>query len=137
MTWLTGPTVLLLVTFYVFCAQEKVTLEVRYKKESFTLARGSSVKLSCNAYYDYNQCGLLHVVWCHITNQSVALTDPSKYFTTVNETDTDDVNVRHRQIETEILDLTPEDDGQFQCKAECDESKETAMGHLIEITVKG
>ncbi|XP_034729594.1 uncharacterized protein zgc:174945 [Etheostoma cragini] len=134
MTRLTGPTVLLLVTLYALSSQDKVTLEVRYQQETITPARGSSVKLSCNTYYDSEQCGLLHAVWCHISNQSVELTDPSKYFTTVNETDSGDE--RHRQIVTEILDLTPEDNGQFQCKAECDKSRERAMGHFIWINVK-
>lgn len=130
MTWLTGPAVLLLMTLCVSSAQEdKVTLEVRYPQTTLTPARGSSVKLSCNAYYDFKQCGLLSVGWYHLTMLNAELTDPNKYFTTVNETVSDD-NARHRQIVTEILYLTPEDHGQFQCKAKC-ESGETAMGHFI------
>ncbi|XP_059195820.1 uncharacterized protein zgc:174945 [Centropristis striata] len=134
MTWLTGPAVLLLGTLHVLFAQDKVSLEVRYAKETINPSRGSSVKLSCNVHYDYKQCGLLHAVWCHITNQIDELTDHRKYFSTVNETTKDDI-MRHRQIVTEILDLTPEDDGRYQCKAEC--RADTAMGHFITITVKG
>ncbi|XP_078108220.1 uncharacterized protein LOC144519150 [Sander vitreus] len=136
MTWLTGLTVLLVVTLYALSAQDKVTLDVHYQQKTITPARGSSVKLSCDAYYDFEHCGLLHVVWHHITNQNVELTDPSKYFTTVTET-VSHYNMRHRQVVTEILDVTPEDDGQFQCQAGCNKSKETAMGRFIWITVKG
>lgn len=79
------------------------------------------------------KCGLLHVAWYHLTKDGAELTDPKKYFTTVNETISDGI-MRLRQVETEILNLTSDDDGQFQCKAGC-ENQETAMGHFITITV--
>ncbi len=78
------------------------------------------------------QCGLLHVVWW---KQSAELTNPNKYLTTVNET-VYDGNMRRRQVVTEILDLKPEDNDQYQCKAEC-ESGDSAMGHFISIKVQG
>ena len=112
-----------------------VTLEVIYPQRSFTLPPGSSVKLSCDTHYDFEHCGLLYVVWCHLSRGSVQLTDPKKYLTTVNETESGG-GMRRRQVVTEILDLATEDNGQFQCKADC-ESGEAAMGHFITITVKG
>ncbi|XP_042346844.1 uncharacterized protein zgc:174945 [Plectropomus leopardus] len=135
MTWLCGPVVLLVVTLCVSSAQDKDPLNVRYKSETITSPRGSSVKLTCNVFYDFELCSLPHVVWCHLSKQSVELTDPRRYLTTVNETVSED-NMRHRQVVTEILSLTPEDSGQFQCKAEC-EGIETVLGHYIWITVRG
>uniref|UniRef100_A0A3B4TBK2 Ig-like domain-containing protein n=1 Tax=Seriola dumerili TaxID=41447 RepID=A0A3B4TBK2_SERDU len=85
-----------------------------------------------DANYDLEKCGLVQVVWRHIT-KNADLTDPNKYLTTVNETQLDD-NMRRRQVVTEILNLTREDNGDFQCEAKC-ENGNSAMGHLITITV--
>ncbi|CAB1445859.1 unnamed protein product [Pleuronectes platessa] len=132
MSRLTGPSVLLLLgTLCLSSAEDKVTLEVLYPQRSLTVSRGSSVKLSCKANYDQEHCGPVHVVW---TQSDRALTDPSKYITTVNET-VSEGNMRLRQVETEILDLTADDRGQFQCKAKC-EKGEAAMGHFIRIKVE-
>uniref|UniRef100_A0A4W6BP87 Ig-like domain-containing protein n=1 Tax=Lates calcarifer TaxID=8187 RepID=A0A4W6BP87_LATCA len=98
-----------------------------------TLHRGSSVKLSCEAIYNLKRCGLVHVEWCNFTKKCAKLTDPSRYFTTVNETAVDE-NTRRRQVVTEILSVTTEDDGQFQCNAHCE--GESALGHYIIVKVK-
>ncbi|KAI9520181.1 hypothetical protein NQZ68_020080 [Dissostichus eleginoides] len=135
MTCFKAPTVLLLVTLCVFSAEEKVTLEVRYEGDTITTARGSSVQLSCDAIYDFEQCGLLHVVWVHVMDQNEELTDPRRFFTTVNETLSEDT-MRRRQVVTEILNVSPKDAGQFQCQAEC-EGEQTAMGLFIWINIKG
>ncbi|XP_068425890.1 signal-regulatory protein beta-1 [Clinocottus analis] len=141
MTRLAGPTLLLqlllqllLVALGGAAAQEdNVTLEVRYPQRSITAAGGSSVKLSCNAIYIVELCGLLRVAWYRIASPNLELTDPGRYFTAVNETGN---HVRRRQVVTEILSLTPKDHGQFQCQAQCD-TGETSMGHYISITVEG
>uniref|UniRef100_A0A3Q3FX28 Ig-like domain-containing protein n=1 Tax=Labrus bergylta TaxID=56723 RepID=A0A3Q3FX28_9LABR len=93
----------------------------------------SSVKLSCNAVYNFKLCGWLHVVWCW---EDVKMTEPRKYFTTVNET-ISGRNMRLRQVVTEILDLTSEDDGRYYCTAECLKSQDGAVGQSITIEVKG
>ncbi|XP_037639662.1 uncharacterized protein zgc:174945 [Sebastes umbrosus] len=136
MIWLTGLKVLLWVTLCVSSTKEENdTLEVQtITNRNITPARGSSVKLSCIALYDFELYGsLLRVGWYNFTDYE--LTDPRKYFTTVNETVSDD-NRRRRQVVTEILNLTPEDNGQYQCQARCD-SGETSVGHYIQITVQG
>ncbi|XP_071326532.1 uncharacterized protein [Trachinotus anak] len=135
MTRFTGPVLLLLVTLCVSSAEDTDILVVRYQQKSMALARGSSVKLSCEANYDLEQCGLVHVVWCHTSKQGAELTDPRKYLTTVNETETAG-SMRRRQVVTEILQLTREDNGEFQCKAQCEKGA-SAMGHFIRLTVRG
>lgn len=137
MMWLPGPAVLLLVTLFVSSAQDKAPVEVRYLSQDITSPSGSSIKLTCNAHYYVELCGLLHVAWYHITKQSAELTDPRRYLTTVNETAISDDNMRRRQVVTEILNLTAEDAGQFQCTAECEKESETVAGHYIWITVIG
>ncbi|XP_076593232.1 uncharacterized protein LOC143324539 [Chaetodon auriga] len=133
MAWLTLPALVLLSLCGSSAQDEDTdTVQVFYQQNTITPAIGSSVKLSCEAHYDFQQCGLLHVVWY----QQSELIDPRKYFTTVNETQISNSTMRRRQVVTEILDLTPEDSGQFQCKATC-ENKATAMGHFIWITVQG
>uniref|UniRef100_A0A3Q2NWW2 Ig-like domain-containing protein n=1 Tax=Fundulus heteroclitus TaxID=8078 RepID=A0A3Q2NWW2_FUNHE len=109
-------------------------LEVIYQQKTISPASGSSAKLSCEANYDFDKCGVLHVVWHRIqegTEKSTELIDPSRYFTTVNETITTE-RMRRRQVLTEIISVKPNDDGRYQCKASC-ESGEQAMGHFITI----
>ncbi|XP_070822669.1 uncharacterized protein [Chaetodon trifascialis] len=132
MAWLTLPALVLL-SLCGSSAQDEDhdTVQVIYPQQILSPVRGSSVKLSCEAHYDFHQCGVLHVVW----HQQSELTDPRKYLTTVNETQISNSTMRRRQVVTEILDLTLEDSGTFQCKAEC-ENKATAMGHFIWIKVR-
>ncbi|GAA6217191.1 uncharacterized protein zgc:174945 [Lates japonicus] len=134
MTWLAGPTVLLVVTLCVSSAQDNATVWLNYPRRMITTHRGSSVKLSCDAIYNLKRCGLVHVEWCNFTKKCAKLTDSSRYFTTVNETAVDE-NTRRRQVVTEILNVTTEDDGQFQCNAHCE--GESALGHYIIVKVEG
>ena len=115
---------------------DPANIELKYHSAKITAARGSSAILSCVAEYDFDRCRhRLHVVWQQVDdNNTTELIDPNKYLTTVNETISDD-NRRVRQVVTEILDLTPKDNGQFQCIAVCNE--ETARGHFIKISVTG
>ncbi|XP_069393925.1 uncharacterized protein [Paralichthys olivaceus] len=133
MTWLTGPSVLLVLVLCLSSALDKENIEVLYPQRTITVSKGSSVKLSCIAIYNHEQCSPVHVAWSQ--NGGIKLTDPNKYVTTVNET-VFDGNMRRRQVETEILDLTTNDTGEFQCKAKCDNG-EVAMGHFIRVSLKG
>uniref|UniRef100_A0A3P9Q2A6 Ig-like domain-containing protein n=1 Tax=Poecilia reticulata TaxID=8081 RepID=A0A3P9Q2A6_POERE len=108
-------------------------LVVRYPQRTIEPSRGSSAKLSCEANYDFKKCGVVHVVW-HKLEENSELTNPDQYLTTVNET-ISDYNWRRRQVVTEIMSVAKRDDGRYQCKATC-ESGEQAMGHFITINVK-
>lgn len=107
-------------------------VELFYPQLTMRAARGSSVRLSCEARYDYKRCGEVHVSWFQGDSE---LTNPQKHVTTVNETIASGT-VRRRQVVTEILDLQPEDSESFQCKASCN-NEVTAMGHFIRLIVIG
>uniref|UniRef100_UPI0037E7F2C7 uncharacterized protein n=1 Tax=Semicossyphus pulcher TaxID=241346 RepID=UPI0037E7F2C7 len=132
MSWLAGSVVLVLVTLCASSEEDKGHLEIHSQRTPITAASGSSLRLSCNAFYNVKICGLLHVAWRE--EEGAELTNPRKYFTTVNETLTDG-NMRHRQVVTEFLDPRPEDSGRYQCNAEC-ENKDTARGRAIQVTVR-
>lgn len=132
MIWLSGPALLLLVALSVSSEEDQATIVLLYKKETLTPARGSSVPLSCKVHYNYEVCGMLRVVWIQDREE---LTDPSKYFTTVTE-ELAGGDMRNRKVVTEILDLNKGDSGSYQCSAEC-ENTETAVGHNIDVIVKG
>lgn len=134
MTRLSLSLLLSLVTLCVSSEEDNApdVVEVFYKQNTIDAPRGSSVTLSCEARYYLNQCGDLHATWYQ---EGTELTDPRKYLTTVSERDVSDM--RRRKVVTEILDLTPKDSGQYQCKAECNTGRDSAMGHIITVNVKG
>lgn len=133
MTRLTRPAVLLLLFVCLSSAEDEATdiVEVYYAEETITAGSGSSVKLSCEARYDFKRCEGLRAAW---NKQGIELRDPRKYFTTVNETVRKD-NMRSRQIVTEILNLQQDDVGDYQCNAKCDKEGE-AVGRFISIDVR-
>ncbi|XP_074540375.1 uncharacterized protein LOC141801286 [Halichoeres trimaculatus] len=94
-------------------------------------SRGSSVKLTCEVLYNFEHCGLLHVAWCD--EEDAELTDPRKYSTTVSHSSYDG-NAVSTQVVTEILHLTIEDSGQYQCNAACGDGESTA-GRVCEVIV--
>lgn len=107
-------------------------VELFYPQTTLKAARGSSVRLSCEARYNVQRCEQVHVSWFQDGSE---MTDPQKHVTTVNETIVS-ITVRRRQVVTEILDLQPEDSESFQCKASC-KGEDTAMGHFIRLMVIG
>ncbi|KAL6109827.1 uncharacterized protein ACO6RY_12881 [Pungitius sinensis] len=143
LTGLTGPTVLLLVSF---CASSSTqddkealeVLEVQYPSSTISASIGSSLRLPCRVFYDEKQCDLLRAAWYQLGSPpepAEQLSEPGRYGTTVNETQSEDGR-RHRAVLTEILRVTPQDEGAFQCMAEC-EGGEQVMGHIIYVTVGG
>lgn len=96
------------------------------------------LRLTCKAEYDTKQCGRIDAFWCHHTlEECPKLIDPGKYLTVVNEMLMEDHSVRHRHIVTDFIQLTPADQGVYQCNAVCEMGGHTAMGHYINITVEG
>uniref|UniRef100_A0A8C7CTQ3 Ig-like domain-containing protein n=1 Tax=Oncorhynchus kisutch TaxID=8019 RepID=A0A8C7CTQ3_ONCKI len=94
--------------------------------------------LTCKAEYDTKQCGRIDAFWCHHTlEECPKLIDLGKYLTVVNEMVMEDYGVRHRHVVTDFIELTPADRGVYQCNAVCEMGGHTAMGHYINITVKG
>uniref|UniRef100_A0A4W5RIU6 Ig-like domain-containing protein n=1 Tax=Hucho hucho TaxID=62062 RepID=A0A4W5RIU6_9TELE len=99
---------------------------------------GMPLRLTCKAEYDMKQCGRIDAFWCHHTlKECPKLIDPGKYLTIVNEMFMEDHSVRHRRVVTDFIQLTPADRGVYQCHAVCEMGGHTAMGHYINITVKG
>ncbi|XP_074540615.1 uncharacterized protein LOC141801457 [Halichoeres trimaculatus] len=135
MTRSTGSVLLLLllVCVCVSSADDQGAMVVRFKPGRVSAPRGSSVKLSCKADYDFDLCDRPHVTW-HL-EQTTELTDPMKYLTTVNETLADGGR-RLRQVVTEILHLTTEDSGRYHCIAKCGDAQ-SAVGRAYEVDVRG
>lgn len=114
------------------CAAVTDTVVLLYRAATITANLDSSVILNCEAQYNFRLCSLLHLVWIQGTTE---LTSPSRYLTTVSEQITGE-DMRRRYMSTEILQLTPEDAGSYQCQAQC-QNGDSALGHFIRINVKG
>uniref|UniRef100_A0A3P8ZN17 Immunoglobulin domain-containing protein n=1 Tax=Esox lucius TaxID=8010 RepID=A0A3P8ZN17_ESOLU len=111
-----------------------------YHKETLIGTEGMSLRLICKAEYDIKECGHIKAFWCsqqNVSEHCPELFDPQKYLTVVNETLLEGIHLRLRQIDVEIIQLTSADQGNYQCRAECEINGQTANGHFKYITVNG
>ncbi|KAG7465408.1 hypothetical protein JOB18_014751 [Solea senegalensis] len=123
---------LLLLLLVTVCAasEEEETVVVLYRQQTIPVSRGSSVKLLCHTKFSPRLCGKVHAAW---QLNHTELTNPDRYSTTVNETDSGGGN-RLRRVVTEILKVGTDDGGDYQCVAKCT-TGESAKGHIIQIKV--
>lgn len=110
------------------------TVEIWAKRRTIAAPRGSSIKLSCNATYYFDICDPVHIFW-RLEESTEELKNPKKYLTTVSEMFSDG-GKRLRQVETEILNLSGEDSGRYQCVAYCG-GEQSAVGRSSEVDVRG
>eukprot|EP00063_Salmo_salar_P030878 XP_014005713.1 PREDICTED: uncharacterized protein LOC106574385 isoform X2 [Salmo salar] len=142
MVWLRGSKVLSLLLTVSLCLCVSPSLgtgavELKYTKTPMFGTESMPLRLTCKAEYDTKQCGRIDAFWCHHTlEECPKLIDPGKYLTVVNEMLMEDHSVRHRHIVTDFIQLTPADQGVYQCNAVCEMGGHTAMGHYINITVE-
>ncbi|XP_047010320.1 uncharacterized protein zgc:174945 isoform X3 [Ictalurus punctatus] len=113
-------------------------VQVKYPRHPVRRTEGQSLTLSCRAEYKEESCGSISVKWCLWIQQNTCkpLTDPDRYLFSINETIISGKTVfRHRDAFVTFIQLSLRDTGLYQCNAECQSTRSTAMGHLINVTV--
>lgn len=96
--------------------------------------------LKCTAQYEEQHCGNISVFWCLSVEEKPCetLTDPERYLIHINETKLSGETVfRQQDVFVTFTHLTLNDTGFYQCKAKCQRTGATAMGHHISVTVTG
>ncbi|MCI4376725.1 hypothetical protein PGIGA_G00191750 [Pangasianodon gigas] len=119
---------------------ETIAVQVIYSRHPVRGTEGQPLTLKCSAQYDKQQCGNISVYWCLLVLEKSCqpLTDPDRYLIHINETQISGETVfRQRDAFVTFTRLTLNDTGFYQCKAVCQHTETTAMGHLINVTVTG
>lgn len=115
-------------------------VQVKYSKHPVRRTEGQPLTLKCTAQFEEEHCGSISVFWCLSVPEKPCqpLIDPDRYLNHINETKLGRETV-FRQQDAFVMfpQLTLNDTGFYQCKAVCQRSGATAMGHLINITVTG
>ncbi|CAB1328074.1 unnamed protein product [Coregonus sp. 'balchen'] len=126
MVWLRGSRLLSLLSTVSLCLCVSPSLgtatldavELKYPRTPMFGTEGMPLRLTCKAEYETKQCGRIDAFWCrHSLEECPKLIDPSKYLTIVNEMFMEDRSVRHRHVITDFIQLTPADQGVYQCHA--------------------
>lgn len=115
-------------------------MQVKYSRRPVIITEGQSLTLKCTADYEEEHCGNILVFWCLWVSEKPCreLTDPDRYLNHINETgETGETVFRQQNAFVTFTQLTLNDTGFYQCKAICQHSEATAVGHLINVTVTG
>ncbi|KAB5523286.1 hypothetical protein PHYPO_G00150830 [Pangasianodon hypophthalmus] len=123
---------LFLITISTFPSMLKSTVQVKYSRDPVRRTEGQPLTLKCTAEYEEENCGNIRVSWC-LTSQE--LTDPDRYLIHINETKIG--GNRHRDAFITFTQLTVNSTGFYQCKAVCQHTGTTAIGHVISVNVTG
>lgn len=114
-----------------------ITVQLKYPKQAVRRTEGQSLTLRCTAEYEEEPCRNILVVWCFsVPEECQELIDPDRHLIQVNETKKDG-GLRHRDVSVTFTQLTLRDTGFYQCKAVCQHTGATAIGHLINVIVTG
>lgn len=111
-------------------------MKVKYPRAPVKGTEGQTLTLKCTAEYEKEQCGNILVFWClEVSTLCQPLTDPDRYLIHINETKiggnrTQDAFIKFTQ-------LTLNNTGFYQCKAECQRSGASSVGYFINVTVTG
>lgn len=113
-------------------------MQVKYSRQPRLGTEGRPLTLRCTAEYEYEKCGDIVVFWCLSGSEQNCqlLTDPDRYLIQISESKLEGFN-RHRNASVTFTQLTLNDTGFYQCKAQCKSTGAAAMGHLINVTVTG
>ncbi|KAI5108570.1 hypothetical protein C0J45_2164, partial [Silurus meridionalis] len=117
---------------------ENILVQVKYSRRPVSRAEGQELTLKCTAEYEEQHCGNISLFWCLSETKGPCqpLNDPERYSFRIDETKiTGDGGFRQQDAVITFTHLRLNDTGFYQCKASCQHSKATAMGHLINITV--
>lgn len=119
---------------------DPLIVQVTYSRHPVKRTEGQPLTLKCTAQYEEEHCGNISVFWCISVSekQCQKLTDPDRYLNNNNETKISaETVVRQQDAFVTFTQLTRNDTGFYQCKAICEQTGATAMGHVISVTVTG
>ncbi|XP_060780586.1 uncharacterized protein zgc:174945 [Neoarius graeffei] len=141
---LNGSTALLFITLCTFPSTPKsidtIFVQVKYSRQPIKRTEGQTLTLNCTAQYEKQHCENISVFWCLSVEDKPCepLTDLDKYLIQISETKlSKETLLRQQDAFVTFTQLTRKDTGFYQCKAKCQHTGATAMGHRINVTVTG
>lgn len=119
-----------------YFVQDTTIVKVKYPREPVRRTERQPLTLKCTAEYEERLCGNVRVSWCLVfPTECEPLTDPDRYLIYINETTIGGNRKQDAFISFTQLNLS--NTGLYQCKAICQQSGTSAMGHVINVTVTG
>lgn len=112
-------------------------MQVKYSRAPVRKTEGQPLTLKCTAEYEEEHCGNVLALWFLEVSATLCqpLTDPDRYLIHINETKIG--GNRQQDAFITFTQLTLSNTGFYQCKAECQRTGTSAMGHVINVTVTG
>lgn len=109
---------------------------MKYSRDPVRGTERQLLTLKCTAEYEEEHCGNIRILWCLMDLATCQpLTDPDRYLIYINETKIGER--RQQDAFITFTQLTSNNTGSYQCKAICQHTRTSAIGHVINVTVTG